>query len=87
MVSLVNFLGDEKIRFQVVHKSIEGNVSMLKDGSTKFTMVTEQANLVPGDLTADKPRRYGLLLWVDAKDFDSWMADRPALAPGCGDGV
>ncbi len=73
MVSLVNFLGDDKIRFQVVHKSIEGNVSLLKDGSTKFTMVTEQANLTPGDVLTGKPKRYGLLLWVDADDFKAWQ--------------
>lgn len=72
MVSLVNFLGDDKIRLQIVHQSIDGNVSLTKDGGTRFTMVTDQANLVPGDLISSKPRRYGLLLWVDADDFHTW---------------
>lgn len=74
MVSLVNFLGDKKIKFQVVHNSIDGQVSLLKNGSTKFTMVTESSNLSPSDLITGKPKRIGLLMWVDAADIDAWRA-------------
>jgi len=86
MVSLVNFLGDERIKFQVVHRSMDGNVTMLKDGGTRFTMVTEQANLTPADVLTDKPRKYGLLLWVDAEDYKQWHEQKAGSAEGGNNG-
>lgn len=74
MVSLINYLGDEKIKFQIVHNSIDGQVKLIDKGAgTRFTMATESTNLHPGDfLPKSKPRKIGLLLWVDPDDFEAW---------------
>lgn len=75
MVSLVNFLGDEKIKFQVVHQSAT-NVTTKSGGVARVTLETEAGNISPADLLTGKPTRYGLLLWVDSDDFNSWMQHR-----------
>ena len=72
VVSLVNFLGDDKIKFQVVHESIEGSVQFKKN-ETKFTMVTEAKNLPATDFVGSGPRKkIGLVLWIDAADYEKW---------------
>lgn len=71
--SLVNFLGDDKLKVQVVHNSLVGKMTLSKDGVTKFTMVTEEENLTPGDMLRGSPRKIGVLLWVDAADYQSWV--------------
>ena len=70
-VSLVNFLGDERIKFQVVHEAIEGKVSFKKD-ETKFTMVTEAKNLPASDFLGRGRRKIGLVLWIDSADYEKW---------------
>lgn len=71
MVSLVSFLGDEKIKFQVMHKCAT-SVS-LKRNHSKVAFETEQDNIQPADLMTGKPNRYGILIWVDREDFEAWQ--------------
>lgn len=75
MVSLINHLGDEKIRFQNVHNCITGKISINKKGDeTTFTMVTESSNLQPSDFITGKNRKIGLLLWIDPEDYKDWVS-------------
>ena len=69
---MISFIGDEKIQFQLVHNSIDGQVVLRNDGTTRFTMGTEQKNLVPADLFG-KPRRIGFVLWIDREDVERWQ--------------
>lgn len=75
MVSLINFLGDDKIKFQIVHNSIDGQVQLVdRDKATRFTMTTDRENLEPADLITGKQRKIGLLIWVDPADFEQWRS-------------
>lgn len=71
VVSLVNFLGDDKITFQVVHNAMTGKITT-KKGETTFSMVTEEKNLSAGDIVKGKTKKIGLVLWVDADDYAVW---------------
>ncbi|BBA65563.1 hypothetical protein [Xanthomonas phage XacN1] len=73
LVSLVNHVGDEKIKIQNIHNAIEGKITLNKKGDeTKFTMVTESSNLQPGDFLTGKKRKIGIVLWIDPEDYEDW---------------
>lgn len=73
LVSLVNHIGDEKIKIQNIHNAIEGKITLNKKGDeTKFTMVTESSNLQPGDFLTGKKRKIGIVLWIDPEDYEDW---------------
>lgn len=73
LVSLVNHLGDEKIKIQNIHNAIDGKITLNKKGDeTKFTMVTESSNLQPGDFLTGKKRKIGIVLWIDPEDYEDW---------------
>ncbi len=76
LLSLVEHVGEESIKIQVVHHSIDGSVKE-KKGETTFTMVTDSKNLSPRDfLPGNQPKMIGLVLWMEAEQFDNWKKSK-----------
>lgn len=73
LVSLINHLGNDRIKFQIVGNSLEGNITLVEDGITRFSMLTESENISPDDLISGQFRKTGILLWVDPADVNEWM--------------
>lgn len=72
MASLINYLGDDRIKFQMVHRSLEG-ISLYKEG-VKLSLVTSVDNISPTETIMGNYRKLGFLLWVDAELAREWEA-------------
>lgn len=73
VISLVEYIGDDDIKLQMIANSIDGQVKLVdKDRATKLTIITDSDNFRPEDVLTGKPRKIGMLLWLDPAKVEAW---------------
>lgn len=68
--SLINFVGDKKLKLQFLAGSITKIKTKRHD--TEVTFAAEHDNITADALYRNDLKKVGIVVWIDVEDFEAW---------------